>query len=102
MEVQGSSKPMIAIQAKMVEAKVSIPYIDQCADLLIPLNKCRQVEFYLPQKCENECHSYEKCGYKFVMEKILQMQKIHEEEAKLKQVQKQISSIPLISKTANA
>ncbi|KAG6601714.1 NADH dehydrogenase [ubiquinone] 1 beta subcomplex subunit 7, partial [Cucurbita argyrosperma subsp. sororia] len=77
MEVQGSSKKMIATQAEMVEARVPIPYRDQCAHLLIPLNKCRQSEFYLPWKCENERHSYEKCEYELVMERMLQMQKIH-------------------------
>ncbi|CAI9768465.1 unnamed protein product [Fraxinus pennsylvanica] len=60
MEVPGSSKKMIATQEEMVEAKVPIPYRDQCAHLLIPLNKCRQAEFYLPWKCEAERHTYEK------------------------------------------
>lgn len=95
MEVQGSSKKMIATQAEMVEARVPISYRDQCAHLLIPLNKCRQSEFYLPWKCENERHSYEKCEYELVMERMLQMQKIREEETKLKK------GIPLIPKTAN-
>ncbi|KAJ9152972.1 hypothetical protein P3X46_026469 [Hevea brasiliensis] len=102
MEVEGSSKPMIATQAEMVEARVPISYRDQCAHLLIPLNKCRQAEFYLPWKCENERHVYEKCEYELVMERMLKMQKIREEEAKLKQAQKQGSHIPLIPKTANA
>ncbi|KAJ1386729.1 Zinc finger, RING-CH-type [Sesbania bispinosa] len=44
---------------------------DQCAHLLIPLNKCRKAEFYLPWKCENERHSYEKCEYELVMERML-------------------------------
>ncbi|WJX21515.1 hypothetical protein P8452_10943 [Trifolium repens] len=60
MEVEGSSKKMIATQEEMVEARVPLAYRDQCAHLLIPLNKCRQAEFYLPWKCENERHSYEK------------------------------------------
>ncbi|MCD7454424.1 hypothetical protein HAX54_024823 [Datura stramonium] len=77
MEVPGSSKKMIATQAEMVEAKVPLSYRDQCAHLLIPLNKCRQTEFYLPWKCEDERHSYEKCEYELVMERMLQMQKIH-------------------------
>ena len=54
---------MIATQEEMVEAKVPLAYRDQCAHLLIPLNKCRQAEFYLSWKCENERHSYEKCEY---------------------------------------
>ncbi|CAN1152087.1 NADH dehydrogenase [ubiquinone] 1 beta subcomplex subunit 7, partial [Linum perenne] len=103
MEVPGSSKPMIATQAEMVEARVPMAYRDQCAHLLIPLNKCRQSEFYLPWKCENERHSYEKCEYELVMERMLQMQKIRDEEAKLKQPNKQGGApIGLIPKTANA
>ncbi|PHU02326.1 NADH dehydrogenase [ubiquinone] 1 beta subcomplex subunit 7 [Capsicum chinense] len=84
----------------MVENKVPLAYRDQCAYLLIPLNKCRQSEFYLPWKCEDERHTYEKCAYELVMERMLQLQKIHEEEARMKQ--KGTQSIPLIPKTANA
>ncbi|KAK4841511.1 hypothetical protein QYF36_005678 [Acer negundo] len=102
MEVEGSSKKMIATQEEMVEARVPIPYRDHCAHLLIPLNKCRQAEFYLPWKCENERHSYEKCEYELVMERMLQMQKIREQEAKLKQPQHKGSPVPLIPTTANA
>lgn len=91
---------MIATQEEMVEAKIPLAYRDQCAHLLIPLNKCRHAEFYLPWKCEAERHVYEKCAYELVMERMLKMQKIREEEAKLKQSQKQ--PIPLIPKTANA
>ena len=81
----GSSKPQIATQAEMAEARVPLPYRDQCAHLLIPLNKCRVAEFYLPWKCEPERHAYEKCQYELVMERMLQMQKIREaQEAKVK------------------
>ncbi|CAL5210150.1 unnamed protein product [Lathyrus oleraceus] len=102
MEVEGSSKKMIATQEEMVESRVPLAYRDQCAHLLIPLNKCRQSEFYLPWKCENERHSYEKCEYELVMERMLQMQKIRE---KAKQNDKQTltqGAIPLIPKPANA
>ncbi|OIV91277.1 hypothetical protein TanjilG_01808 [Lupinus angustifolius] len=102
MEVEGSSKKMIATQEEMVEARVPLAYRDQCAHLLIPLNKCRQSEFYLPWKCENERHSYEKCEYELVMERMLQMKKIREEQANLKHSQPQGAAIPLIPKTANA
>ncbi|GAB4848162.1 hypothetical protein Ancab_002829 [Ancistrocladus abbreviatus] len=97
MEVAGSSKKMIATQEEMVEARVPLAYRDQCAHLLIPLNKCRQAEFYLPWKCENERHIYEKCQYELVMERMLEMQKIREEEKK-----QQKHGIPLIPNTANA
>ncbi|KAF8389621.1 hypothetical protein HHK36_024140 [Tetracentron sinense] len=99
MEVEGSSKKMIASQEEMVEARVPLSYRDQCAHLLIPLNKCRVSEFYLPWKCENQRHVYEKCEYELVMERLLKMQKIREEQEKLKQNQKH--GIPLIPSTAN-
>jgi NADH dehydrogenase (ubiquinone) 1 beta subcomplex subunit 7 len=106
MEVEGSSKKMIATQEEMVEARVPLAYRDQCAHLLIPLNKCRQAEFYLPWKCENERHSYERCEYELVMERMLQMQKIREnQKANSKQPLTQGASagaIPLIPKPANA
>ncbi|XP_047966556.1 NADH dehydrogenase [ubiquinone] 1 beta subcomplex subunit 7-like [Salvia hispanica] len=97
MEAPGSSKKMIATQEEMVEAKVPLAYRDQCAHLLIPLNKCRQAELYLPWKCGSERHIYEKCEYELVMERMLQMQKIREREAQSKS-----QPIPLIPKTANA
>ncbi|CAL0320615.1 unnamed protein product [Lupinus luteus] len=102
MALEGSSKKMIATQEEMVEARVPLAYRDQCAHLLIPLNKCRQSEFYLPWKCENERHSYEKCEYELVMERMLQMKKIREEQANLKNSQPQGAVVPLIPKTANA
>lgn len=102
MEAPGSSKKMIATQEEMVEARVPLAYRDQCAHLLIPLNKCRQSEFYLPWKCEGERHTYEKCEYELVMERMLQMQKIREREAQLKAPASQSQPIPLIPKTANA
>ncbi|KAJ1430878.1 NADH:ubiquinone oxidoreductase, B18 subunit [Sesbania bispinosa] len=61
-----------------------------------------QADFYLPWKCENERHTCEKCKYKLVMKRRLQIQKIHEEErAKSKQPLSQ-GTIPLIPKPANA
>ncbi|TKY50759.1 NADH dehydrogenase of ubiquinone 1 beta subcomplex subunit 7 [Spatholobus suberectus] len=98
MEVEGSSKKMIATQEEMVEAKVPLAYRDQCAHLLIPLNKCRQAELYLPWKCHNERHSYEKCEYELVMERMLQMQKIRQEQQKSNAKQPLI----LLPKPANA
>lgn len=47
----------------MADARIPLEYRDYCAHLLIPLNKCRGETFYLPWKCENERHSYEKCQY---------------------------------------
>ncbi|RMZ84907.1 hypothetical protein DV738_g276, partial [Chaetothyriales sp. CBS 135597] len=52
-----------ATREQMSEAKLPLAYRDSCAHLLIPLNKCRHKEWYLPWKCETERHSYEKCQY---------------------------------------
>lgn len=65
----------------MSAARLPLAYRDSCAHLLIPLNRCRFEEYYLPWKCEvrrlysrgepwrrltrhqDERHSYEKCQY---------------------------------------
>lgn len=36
----------------MSAARLPIQYRDSCAHLLIPLNRCRYEEYYLPWKCE--------------------------------------------------
>lgn len=41
-----------ATKSQMSEARLPIPYRDSCAHLLIPLNRCRYEEYYLPWKCE--------------------------------------------------
>ena len=43
--------------------KVDLAWRDYCAHLLIPLNKCRRDSFYLPWKCGDLRHEYEKCQY---------------------------------------
>ncbi|KAE8719620.1 short-chain dehydrogenase reductase 2a-like [Hibiscus syriacus] len=78
MEVKGSSKKMIATQSDMVENQVPIPYRDQSP------------------------HPTQQCEYEHFMERMLQMQKIREEEAMFKQPGKQGASIPLVPKTAHA
>lgn len=41
-----------ATREEMSAARVPLAYRDSCAHLLIPLNKCRYEEYYLPWKCE--------------------------------------------------
>jgi hypothetical protein len=41
-----------ASRQAMSDARLSLAYRDSCAHLLIPLNRCRQEEYYLPWKCE--------------------------------------------------
>lgn len=41
-----------ATREQMRDARLPIQYRDGCANLLIPLNRCRYEEYYLPWKCE--------------------------------------------------
>lgn len=41
-----------ASREAMSEARLPLQYRDSCAHLLIPLNRCRFEEYYLPWKCE--------------------------------------------------
>ncbi|KAL2071065.1 hypothetical protein VTL71DRAFT_12300 [Oculimacula yallundae] len=47
-----STSPPLATREEMRDAKLPIQYRDSCANLLIPLNRCRYEEYYLPWKCE--------------------------------------------------
>ncbi|OCF33273.1 NADH dehydrogenase (ubiquinone) 1 beta subcomplex 7 [Kwoniella heveanensis BCC8398] len=49
-----------ASQAEMEAARVPLGWRDQCSSLLIPLNVCRHKTLYMPWKCEDERHGYEK------------------------------------------
>ncbi|KAK9359207.1 NADH-ubiquinone oxidoreductase B18 subunit-domain-containing protein [Lipomyces starkeyi] len=55
--------PPVASAQEMKDAKLPLAYRDRCASLLIPLNKCRHEFYYLPWKCTDERHAYEKCEY---------------------------------------
>lgn len=48
----------------MDAARIPWAWRDYCAHLLIPLNKCRRLNAYLPWACHHEKHVYEKCQYK--------------------------------------
>lgn len=41
-----------ATREQMSKARLPLAYRDSCANLLIPLNRCRYEEYYLPWKCE--------------------------------------------------
>lgn len=84
----------------MAEAKLPLAYRDSCANLLIPLNRCRYEEYYLPWKCEvrdartnpdhrpkinsqsanmnvqTERHSYEKCQYDEFKKRVAKMDEL--------------------------
>jgi hypothetical protein len=43
--------------------QVPIAWRDYCAHLLIPLNRCRVDNLYMPWTCQEQKHAYEKCEY---------------------------------------
>ncbi|KAJ4305850.1 hypothetical protein N0V90_001382 [Kalmusia sp. IMI 367209] len=71
-----------ATREDMSAARLPLPYRDSCAHLLIPLNRCRFDEYYLPWKCENadgdqdERHSYEKCQYEEFKIRVRKMEEL--------------------------
>ncbi|KAL3466224.1 NADH-ubiquinone oxidoreductase B18 subunit-domain-containing protein [Aspergillus heterothallicus] len=65
-----------ATREEMSAARLPLQYRDSCAHLLIPLNRCRQQEYYLPWKCEDERHSYEKCQYEEFKKRVAKMDEL--------------------------
>ncbi|XP_073394934.1 NADH dehydrogenase [ubiquinone] 1 beta subcomplex subunit 7-like [Physcomitrium patens] len=73
-----STGKYLATQEEMVEARLPLGSRDMCSKLLIPLNKCRQDTFYLPWKCEDERHGYEKCEYDLFLQRMKKMQEMRQ------------------------
>jgi len=55
-------EPKISIDELRKEA-VPQAYRDYCAHLLVPLNRCRYDNLFLPTRCQHERHIYEQCMY---------------------------------------
>ncbi|EOO04184.1 putative nadh-ubiquinone oxidoreductase b18 subunit protein [Phaeoacremonium minimum UCRPA7] len=70
--------PRPATREEMSAAKLPLAYRDNCAHLLIPLNRCRFETYYLPWKCENERHTYEKCQYDEFKKRVAKMNELRE------------------------
>lgn len=52
LPIGAANEAIAATREQMRDAKLPIQYRDSCANLLIPLNRCRYEEYYLPWKCE--------------------------------------------------
>ncbi|KAF3760710.1 hypothetical protein M406DRAFT_358315 [Cryphonectria parasitica EP155] len=68
--------PQKATREEMRDAKLPMAYRDSCASLLIPLNRCRFETYYLPWKCEQERHTYEKCQYVEFKKRVAKMDEL--------------------------
>eukprot|EP00741_Cyanophora_paradoxa_P004679 tig00000823_g4541.t1 len=69
---------------EMVDARVEIAFRDYCAHLLVPLNKCREATLWMPWKCTDERHAYEKCQYEEYLwrEEQMRLRRVDEEVAR--------------------
>ncbi|EFJ09421.1 hypothetical protein SELMODRAFT_8892, partial [Selaginella moellendorffii] len=65
-----------ASNKEMERARVPLEWRDQCAHRLIPLNKCRQQNYYLPWRCVELRHSFEKCQYYLYLARVWKMQQL--------------------------
>jgi len=79
MAITTPSTPAQLTHEEMSAARLPLAYRDKCAGLLIPLNRCRYEEFYMPWKCEDERHSYEKCQYEEFMRRVKKMEELRAE-----------------------
>ncbi|MCJ1412713.1 hypothetical protein MMC19_006811 [Ptychographa xylographoides] len=73
--MDGSPSAPASRQA-MSDARLPLAYRDSCAHLLIPLNRCRFNEYYLPWKCVDERHSYEKCQFNEYTKRVIKQDEI--------------------------
>ncbi|EIM85415.1 uncharacterized protein STEHIDRAFT_122352 [Stereum hirsutum FP-91666 SS1] len=70
-----------ASQEEMKQYKLPIGFRDRCSALLIPLNVCRKDSFYLPWKCEDERHVFEKCQYEDYLRRMKANSKLKQQMA---------------------
>ena len=63
MGAASNDSSMKVSKEEMKRAGIDLAYRDFCAHLLIPLIECRRKSFFLPWKCGDERHAYEKCQY---------------------------------------
>ena len=54
---------LCSLQEDLQKNRIALEWRDFCSGLLIPLNKCRQENYYMPWTCKHEKHEYEKCQY---------------------------------------
>lgn len=74
---------MRATKEEMDNAQLPYAWRDYCAHVLIPLNRCRFENYYMPWACKHEKHVYEKCQYKEFKRRVALML---EEKRKLGQL----------------
>ena len=57
-------KPTMKVtRQQLKDARIPVHLRDYCAHMLLPLDKCRDENYYLPWKCVEERHAYEECQH---------------------------------------
>lgn len=65
-----TKKECKATAQELRDAGIPIAWRDACADILIPLNKCRRETLHAPWKCVELRHAHEKCEYELYTERL--------------------------------
>ncbi|EMR10582.1 hypothetical protein PNEG_01287 [Pneumocystis murina B123] len=65
---------------KKVCRPINLSYRDGCMKLLEELNYCRENTWYLPWKCVEERHAYEKCEYEIFKERVKSLKELEKVE----------------------
>ena len=73
--VSEEPREMKVTKEEMDKHRLDHSFRDFCAHLLIPLNTCRRATLFVPWKCENERHAYEKCQYEEYLRRLKRVQK---------------------------
>lgn len=64
MSSAADAEPVMQVsREELRQERVPLEWRDYCAHKLIPLNKCRRATLFMPWKCQDERHDYEKCQY---------------------------------------
>lgn len=71
---------MVATEDEMMSARLDLQWRDYCAHVLIPLNKCRRENHFLPFRCVDERHAYEKCQWTQFSRRTKEMTSLLREE----------------------
>eukprot|EP01027_Heterolobosea_sp_BB2_P028158 GEZU01044159.1.p1 GENE.GEZU01044159.1~~GEZU01044159.1.p1 ORF type:complete len:117 (-),score=40.51 GEZU01044159.1:236-586(-) len=75
---------MKASEEELDAAQVPLHLRDFCSHYLIPLNKCRRENYYLPWKCEEEKLLYERCQYREYLRRVRKMERLRKKIMKEK------------------
>jgi NADH dehydrogenase (ubiquinone) 1 beta subcomplex subunit 7 len=51
-------------------ARIPLAFRDTCGHLLVGLNQCRRANYFSPNQCGSERHTYEECEYYSWMDRV--------------------------------